>query len=450
MNHAGNVPDMYAVPRPSPVNRKKKRAQNVKRPLPLRFGEMILLFLFISLLAGRFTLARVSDTAAGFDLRYVFVLVAALLAGIWWAGARQYLPKRVPMVGIVVFTMWCGWMVISANWAPREARTVETSTDFVFLFALIGLAWFVMVNLPSESLERVWTWLVVTGVVYFALAIASGPGDQGRYSAPGGGPNTFVRIMVVAAIAALYLAIVKRRTLVLWFIPLFAVGAALSGSRGGLVSAAIVMLLFIIPVVRRLGAAKTIGMMVLAGIGAVIASFWNNGYLVAFVQERFIEQTLIEGYSSGRDTIATDAWSMFLDQPILGVGLDGYYALQSGFWSLFEHPHNLVLATLAEAGVIGGLLLVTLLLRLTGTAAGRGVSTHTLFAIITGVYFFGTAMFSGDYYDSRFIWFFLGMAAISAVRGGKDAPLSPEGDSTIRAKRNSTRVGLRSRSVRPC
>lgn len=377
---------------------------------------MILLFLFVSLLAGRFTLARLSDTAAGFDLRYGFVLVAALLAGIWWAGAKKHLPKSVPMVGIVAFAMWCGWMVISATWAPRQSRTTETIVDFCFLFALLAITWFLMAHLPAESLERVWTWLIVTGVVYFVLAMAAGPGDQGRYSAPGGGPNTFVRIMVVAAIAALYLAIVKRLTWVLWLIPLFAVGAASSGSRGGLVSGAVVMLLFIIPVVRRLGVAKTIGMLGLAGIGVAIASRWNNGYLVTFVQERFIEQTLIEGYSSGRDTVVTDAWTMFLDHPILGVGLDGYYALQSGLWSQFEHPHNLVLATLAETGIVGGILLVTLLLQLLGAAAGQNISTNTLFALITGVYFFGTAMFSGDYYDSRFIWFFLGLAAISAMR----------------------------------
>lgn len=402
----------------SRMRRKPEVAE--KRPVPFRFGELILLFFFVALLAGRFSLARLSSDATGLDLRYGFVFAGALLVAIWGAGAREYLPQRVPMIGCVGFTLWCGWMVLSAVWAPTGARNAVSVVDFGFLFTLVALSWFIMANLPYESLERVWTWLVVTGVIYFMLAIAAGPGAQGRYSAPGGGPNTFVRIMVVASIAALYLAIVKRKSWVLWLVPVFAVGAALSGSRGGLASAAVVMLIFLVPVLRRLGIGKSLLMLFFTAVGAVVAASWNNGYLVEFVTERFIQQTLVEGYSSGRDVIAADAWGMFLTHPVAGVGLNGYYVLQSGFSPLFEYPHNLVLATLAEAGVIGGALLVITLLRMILVSADKSIPTHVLFAIITGLYFFGAAMFSGDYYDSRFIWFFLAVATIGAARHRAD------------------------------
>lgn len=392
------------------------------RPLAYRFGELILLFLFLSLLAGRFSLTRIDNDAVGIDLRFIFVYIGVLLVLLWWSGTQNSLPGRVPMVGTVAFTFWCLWMVASAAWAPQTARINETMLDFGFLFSLIILAWFVMSRLPKESLERVWAWLLVTGMVYFVLAMLQGPGAQGRFSAPGGGPNTFVRIMVVASIAALYLAVVHHRNWVLFCIPIFAVGAALSGSRGGLASAVVVLIIFLVPVVRRLGVRKVILVALFLITGAVIILNWGNGYLTGFFQERFIQQTILENYSSGRDEISEQAWMMFNQNPLIGVGLDGFYVLQNPAVAVFEHPHNLVLATLAEAGIIGCLLLIAALTRLVSSALGKRMPASALFALITGLYYFSTAMFSGDYYDSRFVWFFLGLAVINMTGYGEGRP----------------------------
>lgn len=395
-------------------------AQSSGRPLALLVGESVLLFLFVALLAGRFTLSRIDDDATGLDLRWVFLGLGVFAVMLWWAGAYEYLPKRVPLVGFIPFGAWCVWMVTSAAWAPPGARVEEVRADLLFLLALLGLAWFVMSWLPSESLDRVWTWLMVTGLIYFVLALAAGPDGQGRFAAPGGGPNTFVRIMMAAAVAALYLAVVKGKNWALLTVPVFAVGAALSGSRGGLLSAAVALLVFIIPVVRRLGAGRTLGIAILGAVGAVAAGFWRGGYVYQFVHERFIVQTLREGYSSGRDTISEQSWGMFLEDPIVGVGLDGFFPLQLNASAAYEHPHNLVVATLAEAGAIGGLLLAVALLRPVLASLGRPMPQGPFFALLTGLYFFGAAMFSGDYYDSRFIWFFLGLAAIGAIRARQD------------------------------
>lgn len=409
------------LPTPVPCYSHAREKFLVKRPLPYRFGELILLFLFVSLLAGRFNLSRLTNEALGLDLRFGFVILGVLLVMLWWAEAREHVLQPVPMVGVVAFTLWCFWMVLSGGWAPSGARIAETSLDFGFLFSLILLSWFLMAHLPTDSLERVWKWLVITGVIYFVLAIAAGPGDQGRYSAPGGGPNTFVRIMVAASIAALYIAIVKRRTWVLWLIPMFAVGAALSGSRGGMASAAVVMLVFLIPVLRRLGLGKSFLLLLFTGVGVAIAASWNNGYLLDFVQERFIQQTLTEGYSSGRDIITEETWGLFTENPLAGVGLDGFYILQSAGSPVFEYPHNLLLASLAEAGILGGLLLVLAVSRPIIKTLGREISSGALFSLVVGVYFLGASMFSGDYYDSRLIWFFLALGVVWRARARKES-----------------------------
>lgn len=401
------------------ANRAKGRRSGVQqRPLPLRLGELLLLYIFIALLAGRFTLSRLSEDASsqGFDLRFIFVTIGFFAFMIWISGAREYTPARTTSVQQIPFVLWALWLGFSATWAPQGARVSEVLLDLGFLLTLTLLGWAVMAHLPGSSLERVWTWLVVTGLIYFALAIASGPDIQGRYAAPGGGPNTFVRIMVVAAVAALYLAVVKNKSYVLASVPLFAVGAALSGSRGGLLSAAIVLVIFLIPISKRLGAKRATGLIGLLAIGSWAASFWRDGYLIDFVQRRFIQETLVEGYSSGRDVITDQAWEMFFEHPILGVGLDGFWPLQVSGAVAYEHPHNLVVATLAEAGLVGGLLLLLAIIIPFLFSLSRDMNPTPLFALVVALYFLFTAMFSGDYYDSRFMWFFFGIAVASSHR----------------------------------
>lgn len=393
---------------------------HISRPPEHRFGETVLLYLFLALLAGRFTLSRISEDAPvssdAFDLRILFAGGAILLVLAWLAGVKAFLPPRIPLVGAVPFLLWCSWLALSAEWAPAGARTNEVLTDLLFLALLVILSWLVMSHLPSNSMNRVWTWLVATGAIYFILALLSGPDGQGRFAAPGGGPNTFVRIMVIAAIAALYLISVEKRTWPLYLVPVFAVGAALSGSRGGLLSAAIVFVFFAVPLTRRLGRAKSVALLIVGLVGAIASTFWRDGYLVDFVQRRFIQQTFREGYSSGRDEISDQAWDMFTTSPVLGVGLDGYYPLQVGVDVVYQHPHNLVLSSLAEAGVVGGILLGVALIRLIARSVSTSMTPTTTFALACGLYFFGTSLFSGDYYDSRFTWFFLGFSAISALR----------------------------------
>lgn len=384
-------------------------------------GELLLLFFFLSLLAGRFSLSRLDNSSSvqnGLDLRWLFLVGGYFGLVLLHLELRNRLAQRIKMVGVIPFLMWCAWLAISAQWAPESARTDQAVIDLVFLAGLVLMSWVAMARLPEGSLDRVWTWVLITGLVYFALAIASGPDDQGRYAAPGGGPNTFVRIMVAASIAALYLAVVKRRNWALLTIPVFAIGASLSGSRGGLLSAFLVLAIFLVPIVRRLRTWQTFVMGVFCALGIVAAFFRRDGYVVHFVQERFIQQTLIEGYSSGRDVITEQAWQMFQQNPVAGVGLDGYYALQLGTQA--EHPHNLVLATLAEGGLVGGLLLVAALARLLTTIIDRYLPTGPLFALVTGLYFLGASMFSGDYYDTRFMWFFLGLSAFGAIRARLD------------------------------
>ena len=101
---------------------------------------------------------------------------------------------------------------------------------------------------------------------------------------------------------------------------------------------------------------------------------------------------------------------------MIGSGLDGYYASQPA-GSQFEYPHNLVLATLAETGVVGGILFVLAIgAFLVSALRSKPLHDNALFALITGSYLFFASMFSGDYYDSRLMWFFFALAAVEGRR----------------------------------
>lgn len=385
-----------------------------KKPLPERLGAMLLLLTFVAMLAGRFSLNRLSSALPSTDLRYGFAFLLVTVGLLWLTVSHQYLPKPAKLAGGGLFVAWAGWMITSSAWAPKGARVADTVEDLIFLLFFILVAWTLMRLLPAEATERVWNWMLVGALIYFVLAVADGPGDQGRYAAPGGGPNVFVRVMILGAIAALYFASAKKRMWPLLTIPLFTLGAALSGSRGGLLSAGIVIALFAIPIATRLGAKRFIGVLLI--LVAAVGYLSAQEAVVTFVDERYIQQTLIEGYSSGRDTITEDAIRLYYERPIIGTGIDGFWVLQD-VPEQFEYPHNLFIAALAEGGTIGGGLLMLTICWLALVAWKQRPLPHSaLYALGGGMFLAFTSLFSGDYYDTRLMWFFLGLAVVEAGR----------------------------------
>jgi len=119
-------------------------------------------------------------------------------------------------------------------------------------------------------------------------------------------------------------------------------------------------------------------------------SWW--GFLVfggtatmAFLNERFIQQTLVQGYSSGRVSISEQVIGLFQEHIWFGVGLDGYYGLL-GQYSGTEYPHNLFLASAAEGGLLGVTLVAVAVIALIRVALKRRpLSLNTLFAGLAGI-----------------------------------------------------------------
>src|SRR6516162_7599660 len=169
----------------------------------------------------------------------------------------------------------------------------------------------------------------------------------------------FAELIIPVALVPLVLGKVRRERLFL--VALFAlvpiVALLLSGSRGGIVSFTVqIVILFLLLLIRRIRGTRVLvgGVVVLCSVMAVS---WIG---VQRVLQRFSEIQSMEVTGSKRAAMREDAWRLFLDHPLLGTGLGTLEIVFPPYDSLYDgkvvdHAHNDYVEALAETGVVGGL-----------------------------------------------------------------------------------------------
>jgi O-antigen ligase len=388
------------------------------------------LVLMLVAIGGRFTLDR-----AGFpDLAWVDLRVIGLLGGL--AVLLVDVARRPRRDGwrrregwLVATCLFFLYQVASGLWAPAAARVGPQTLDLVLMAALTVAVYLYAIGDPVTVIRTSFLLFYLAAIV-FALAalLTNGPGEQGRYSAFGGGPNVFGRIELLGVISAVALYLSYRR--LVWFaaVPLFLLGAVLSGSRGSLLAGLAVGGVALLKLRHRLRAGPVLAAVVLLVAAAGVVWQLAPPAFTNLFQDRFVEQTVQQHYVSDRTTIWQDAWRLAVEHPVAGVGLDGYYGL-IGVNQGVEYPHNYLLGVAAEGGLAGiGLLAVAILL---WTRTVRGGGAHpttppttqdrtdrphaTGLAVAAAVFVALSSLFSGDYYDARLAWLFAAMAAAAAV-----------------------------------
>lgn len=363
-------------------------------------GTLVLTGVFLTYMAG-------TTEIGSWDVRQLGVIgcvIAALFAVV--SGPQRR--KTASATGMIApFTLWLAWLLLSATWSPAGARLDVVVTDVVSLGVLVLATATILPRLPDATLDLFW-WLAYGAAAVFAVG-ALGMGtltEQGRLTAFGGGPNVFVRIVGLGLFAAIALVLRDRRhwpTLLL--APVFLMAAILSGSRGGLLAIGGCLMVLTLMLLRaRSRAVRQWGLAIVL-IAPVAAYFTVWPRVEEFVQDRFIQETLNEGYTSGRGSILQSALEIYGDHPIIGAGLDGFWAT-SGWLSGYEYPHNLYVATAAESGTIGLILLIAATLAGFSRAGLTRDPYKSMFALTAGMIFIAS-QFSGSWYDSRFMWLLL-------------------------------------------
>jgi O-antigen ligase len=165
-------------------------------------------------------------------------------------------------------------------------------------------------------------------------------------------------------------------------------------------------------VVRRIDI-RVVGLM--AFVGLLLGYLFNlvlSSESIEAVADRWLEATFQEGYASNRDILFAAAWDAWLERPIFGGGLYSFNAVTQG---LDQYPHNVFLEVAQEGGIFGLMFVTTWLLHVV-LKFRRSVNYYSEIAFSMMALILGSALFSGDLYDSRLLFIFGMLAVTPTVR----------------------------------
>lgn len=273
----------------------------------------------------------------------------------------------------------------------------------------------------------------VTGTydrIYFGFATVTSTEGLSRSAGPFS-PDAFGWELVPVTVLALYLALAaqKRNVKVLAW-SLFAcslLGLIFSFARASLIAVCVALVLAAL--LRRVRLV-TLGMGIAVGAAALVL------FLPAPAKDRLVHT--VAPFREGGVATASDASvrnragenlaavHMFLNHPYLGVGPGNYPVLYTQYSAAIaldprdegRHPHNLYLESLAETGLAGGLLLLTLIaLALRGAWRARRVFigrdrllAEGVFVALVGYFVNGIFLHPSAY--SRYLWLVLGFGLV--------------------------------------
>lgn len=187
-------------------------------------------------------------------------------------------------------------------------------------------------------------------------------------------------------------------------------GVIYSSERGSILFVPFIMIiyLFMSGVLKRLASSKLIWITVVIGILAVAGmQYFQSDRSEAF-RQRFLKLGLSGGgvEKDNRLDVKGEYFEGFFNavntNPLFGVGPGNYFGFNQG-----AYPHNLILETAGELGLIGLMLYLFILKRAwSGVRKGmRMMRPHIYYAhlSITALYFFRTFK-TGNLVGSRYFW----------------------------------------------
>ncbi|MEU2616271.1 O-antigen ligase family protein [Micromonospora sp. NPDC007271] len=359
--------------------------------------------LFVVALAGRITPDRAGlpDLGVG-DLRKTAFAVLAFMAVLWQVELWHRVAARPWPRLLIPFTALIAAQLASALWAPWAARVEQVTWDLLLLWLLVICTAAFTAADPPRAARILLALTLAAGIIYALAGLQAGPQAQGRMSAFGGGPNVFVRVMCLAVIAAITLAVASRRWWLLAPVPVLAVAAVLSGSRGGLIAAVAAATVFFVFFLRRRRTA-VLAATLLLGSAAGWAVWEVMGAAVEALAATRYNTTALDanGYSE-RPELLTAAWDLFRQHPIAGAGMDAFNAATG-----MNYPHNYLAGLAAETGIVGvGLLMWAVVRWCRDGHPWKTATPEQIGCAVAAVYVLAASMFSGGYYDTRFFWIF--------------------------------------------
>jgi len=385
------------------VAREKARRRKV-----VSRNDLAICALFLSLLAGRYSLTRVLPIARGQVLAgpaLAFLLIAAILSlrplAVGYGSLCVMQTGFVAWLSVVI--AFHGYLIFSTTWSVSPQQGGEAAGDLLLVIAALLLLPLLFSKHRLDRLRLVLSLQIAAGLVYSTGGFLSY--DTGRMAAFGGGPNVFARVVLSGTLASAFMWVRTRQSRwLLLAMPMLLAGLA-SGSRGALAgfAAACVAGLVLLGISRKSTWRR---MAVVAFVGIVVLALltWPLGATIGqLVSQRFVVLTLQQGYTSGRDRLVMESIQVYRANALVGVGLGGFRVASAS--QRHDYPHNLVLHAAAEGGTLGLVLLAVALGPLV-LRSRRSMPVEQKAAGAIAMLYLVASMFSGDIYDARFLWFF--------------------------------------------
>jgi O-antigen ligase len=288
--------------------------------------------------------------------------------GIGWIAQGR--PIRFPPL-LRVAAVIAALCFVNAAFAV-DTRAVALDTALVILKLFVVMVFTVnLVDTPERA--HSFLWANVVGMIYNLKAIyveglSSGGVSDDRVDVgvgQGGGAN-YIAMILAMTLPFLYMRILNgrgwERFLAISLAPLYVVGIVLTGSRGGFLSLGAVAMVMLFKSNRKgLGAAVLCAMLLLFVVVVPAESIarFKQGVGVEGERDRSAE---------GRIRLWVAAVEMFVEYPLLGVGLDNYQHLSPKYVGVYagkgEHKyipgvkgrgfvtHSTWFQMLAEGGIL--------------------------------------------------------------------------------------------------
>jgi O-antigen ligase len=346
--------------------------------------------------------------------------------------AIPFLPRDAPVLTYTLLALVM-WSLASLVWASDRSLTLHGASRLVQLVGLIFVT-YSAIRRPRDLLILVWAFLI-GALVTCVYALANGTLRFGRLTGGIFNPNMLAAEIVVAIVMAIFLLVAARRLslrlICLVLLSVFAVVFVQTQSRSGILG---------------LGAAFAFALVAagpwrgrITAVILIVAALGLAYYVYAASPQLRERVTSIVTGTSQASPLREDTWQIALQMtrahPVHGVGLGNFPALESQYFTTNVNivqvgslrrfqlvVHNTYLEILAELGIVGLVLFLSVLAMTVGRAAamlaqpGPEGSTRLLTRAITAgtVGVLTSQVFnSGEY--SKQLWVLLGMSVAAAA-----------------------------------
>jgi O-antigen ligase len=350
----------------------------------------------------------------------VVLAAPVVLASIWHMVHWRRI--RLPPMTLLTLAVFVGWAIVSGAWARDQHGYAIYANTMAQLLAAVLLSW-QLVRTRREVCAMLFGYLCGCAIAIGAVWQAFLQNDElaeGRYTGLGYDPNDLAVTLALGIPMAAYVALTARRRgryLLLTYVPAAASAVALTGSRGGALTACFAVLGTILYMWRRAGPALATASLVVAG--------------AVFVLSRIPDTTLGRIFTAGDElTVGTvgdraQIWRAGVDvvmrHPFLGVGAGGFSDATSSVLGAHQVAHNTPISVASQLGAVGFVLFYgAAALALYGVARARREERMLAWVLVL-TWALGTESLTWEYRKTTWLVLLAAAAAGAVRRAGADA-----------------------------